>query len=110
MKRNVVQIDVDVLKKLIDEKYDGSSMKMGRELALGQIVKNAVAEGEICEAYARLIKFETGVDIIKHLPVVDEMSTDEKIKCLEDAVDSLYDRLVNLEERFYAESETQLHI
>ena len=112
MRRDKVNIDVDVLEKLIDDKYNGSSMKMGRELALGQIVKNAVADGTMCEAYARLIKYETGVDIVKYeKPSFDTMNTDQKIIYLNGKIDGLYLRISQLEEQFEeSQNETQMQI
>lgn len=100
MKRDVVNIDVEALKRLIDERYDGSSMIMGRELDLGQTVKNALADGHICKAYARLIELETGVDIVRHeRPSFDTMSTDEKIAFLMEKIDWLYAKVEGMETR-----------
>lgn len=100
MKRDVVNIDVEALKRLIDERYDGSSMIMGRELDLGQTVKNALADGHICKAYARLIELETGVDIVKHeTPSFDTMSTDDKIDFLMEKIDWLFSQVKRMETR-----------
>lgn len=100
MKRDVVDVDVEVLKRLIDERYDGSSMIMGRELDLGQTVKNALADGHICKAYARLIELETGVDIVKHeTPSFDAMSTDEKIDFLMEKISWLFSKIERMETR-----------
>lgn len=112
MKRDVVNVDVEALKRLIDERYDGSSMIMGRELDLGQTVKNALADGHICKAYARLIELETGVDIVKHeTPSFDAMSTDQKITYLNGKIDGLYLKINQLEEQFEeSQDETQMYI
>lgn len=112
MKRDVVNIDVEALKRLIDERYDGSSMIMGRELDLGQTVKNALADGHICKAYARLIELETGVDIVKHeTPSFDAMSTDQKITYLNGKIDGLYLKINQLEEQFEeSQDEKQMQI
>lgn len=112
MKRDVVNIDVEALKRLIDERYDGSSMIMGRELDLGQTVKNALADGHICKAYARLIELETGVDIVKHgLRPFERMDDETKIDFLKFAVDELTGRVDALErELARSQSETQMYI
>ena len=112
MKRDVVNIDVEALKCLIDERYDGSSMIMGRELDLGQTVKNALADGHICKAYARLIELETGVDIVKHeLLPFDEMDDETKIDALKEMFDGLRARVDSLEaELARSQSETQMYI
>ena len=112
MKRDVVNIDVEALKRLIDERYDGSSMIMGRELGLGQTVKNALADGHICKAYARLIELETGVDIVKHeLLRFDEMDDETKIDALKEMFDGLRMRVESLEvELARSQSETQMYI
>ena len=111
MKRDVVNIDVEALKRLIDERYDGSSMIMGRELDLGQTVKNALADGHICKAYARLIELETGVDIVKHEnSIFKNMTADEKIDFLENEIKMLSDRIRELEDKLDVEQETQMHI
>lgn len=112
MKRDVVNIDVEVLKRLIDERYDGSSMIMGRELDLGQTVKNALADGHICKAYARLIELETGVDIVKHeLLRFDEMDDETKIDALKEMFDGLRMRVESMEvELARSQNETQMYI
>ena len=112
MKRDVVNINVEALKRLIDERYDGSSMIMGRELDLGQTVKNALADGHICKAYARLIELETGVDIVKHeTNTFYEMDDETKIDFLKVAVDGLITRVDGLErELAKSKDETQLYI
>ena len=112
MKRDVVNINVEALKRLIDERYDGSSMIMGRELDLGQTVKNALADGHICKAYARLIELETGVDIVKHeLLTFDEMDDEAKIDALKEMFDGLRMRVESLElELAKSKDETQLYI
>lgn len=112
MKRDVVNIDVEALKRLIDERYDGSSMIMGRELDLGQTVKNALADGHICKAYARLIELETGVDIVKHeLLTFDEMDDEAKIDALKEMFDGLRMRVESLElELARSQNETQICI
>ena len=112
MKRDVVNVNTEALKRLIDERYDGSSMIMGRELDLGQTVKNALADGHICKAYARLIELETGVDIAEHeTPSFDAMSTDQKITYLYGKIDGLCLRICQLEEQFEeSQNETQMYI
>lgn len=112
MKRDVVNINVEALKRLIDERYDGSSMIMGRELDLGQTVKNALADGHICKAYARLIELETGVDIVKHeLLTFDEMDDEAKIDALKEMFDGLRMRVESLElELAKSQDETQMYI
>ena len=100
MKRDVVNIDVETLKRLIDERYDGSSMRMGQELNLGQTVKNALADGHICKAYARLIELETGVDIVKHeeKSAFEQLDDSMKIEFLKGAIDALTVRVDELED------------
>lgn len=112
MKRDVVNIDVEALKRLIDERYDGSSMIMGRELDLGQTVKNALADGHICKAYARLIELETGVDIAEHeLRPFERMDDETKMDFLKFAVDELTGRVDALERELEeSRCETQMHI
>lgn len=113
MKRDVVNIDVEALKRLIDERYDGSSMIMGRELDLGQTVKNALADGHICKAYARLIELETGVDIAKHekKSVFEQLDDSTKIEFLKGAIDALAVRVGELEDLIDgSQDETQMHI
>ena len=112
MKRDVINVDVEALKRLIDERYDGSSMIMGRELDLGQTVKNALADGHICKAYARLIELETGVDIVKHeLRPFERMDDETKMDFLKFAVDELTGRVDALErELAKSQDETQMHI
>lgn len=113
MKRDVVNVDVEALKRLIDERYDGSSMIMGRELDLGQTVKNALADGHICKAYARLIELETGVDIAKHeeKSAFEQLDDSMKIEFLKGAIDALTVRVEDLEELINeSQDETQMHI
>ena len=112
MKRDVVNINTEALKSLIDERYDGSSMIMGRELDLGQTVKNALADGHICKAYARLIELETGVDIAEHeLLSFNEMDDETKIDALKAMFDGLRMRVESLEEELArSQSETQMYI
>ena len=113
MKRDVVNVDVEALKRLIDERYDGSSMIMGRELDLGQTVKNALADGHICKAYARLIELETGVDIVKHeeKSAFEQLDDSMKIEFLKGAIDALTVRVEDLEELINeSQDETQMHI
>ena len=112
MKRDVVNVNTEALKHLIDERYDGSSMRMGQELNLGQTVKNALADGHICKAYARLIELETGVDIVRHeRPSFDTMNTDEKLAFLNGKIDGLYLKINQLEEQFEeSQNETQMYI
>lgn len=113
MKRDVVNVDVEALKRLIDERYDGSSMIMGRELDLGQTVKNALADGHICKAYARLIELETGVDIAKHeeKSAFEQLDDSMKIEFLKGAIDALTVRVEDLEELISeSQDETQMQI
>ena len=113
MKRDVVNVDVEALKRLIDERYDGSSMIMGRELDLGQTVKNALADGHICKAYARLIELETGVDIVKHeeKSIFDTWDDSTKIDFLKTVTDALIAKVDKLEERLdESQDETQMYI
>ena len=113
MKRDVVNIDVEALKCLIDERYDGSSMIMGRELDLGQTVKNALADGHICKAYARLIELETGVDIVKHeeKSAFEQLDDSMKIEFLKGAIDVLIAKVDKLEELIEeSQDETQMYI
>ena len=113
MKRDVVNIDVEALKRLIDERYDGSSMIMGRELDLGQTVKNALADGHICKAYARLIELETGVDIAEHeeKSAFEQLDDSMKIEFLKGAIDALTVRVDELEDLIDgSQDETQMYI
>lgn len=113
MKRDVVNIDVEALKRLIDERYDGSSMIMGRELDLGQTVKNALADGHICKAYARLIELETGVDIAEHeeKSAFEQLDDSMKIEFLKGAIDALLLKVDKLEKLIgESQSETQMYI
>lgn len=113
MKRDVVNVDVEALKRLIDERYDGSSMIMGRELDLGQTVKNALADGHICKAYARLIELETGVDIAKReeKSAFEQLDDSMKIEFLKGAIDALTVRVDELEDLIDgSQDETQMYI
>ena len=113
MKRDVINVDVEALKRLIDERYDGSSMIMGRELDLGQTVKNALADGHICKAYARLIELETGVDITEHeeKSAFEQLDDSMKIEFLKGAIDALTVRVDELEALIdESQDETQMHI
>lgn len=113
MKRDVVNVDVEALKRLIDERYGGSSMIMGRELDLGQTVKNALADGHICKAYARLIELETGVDIAEHeeKSAFEKLDDSMKIEFLKGAIDALTVRVDELEDLIDgSQDETQMHI
>ena len=113
MKRDIVNIDVEALKRLINERYDGSSMRMGRELDLGQTVKNALAEGHICKAYARLIELETGVDIVEHeeKSIFDTWDDSTKIDFLKTVTDALIAKVDKLEARLdESQDETQMQI
>lgn len=112
MKRDVVNVNTEALKRLIDERYGGSSMRMGQELNLGQTVKNALADGHICKAYARLIELETGVDIVEHeTNAFDEMDDETKIDFLKVVVDGLIVRVDDLERELEeSRCETQMHI
>lgn len=113
MKRDVVNVNTEALKRLIDEQYDGSSMRMGRELDLGQTVKNALADGHICKAYARLIELETGVDIAEHeeKSAFEQLDDSMKIEFLKGSIDALIAKVDKLEELIEeSQNETQMYI
>lgn len=113
MKRDVVNVNTEALKRLINERYDGSSMRMGRELDLGQTVKNALADGHICKAYARLIELETGVDITEHeeKSAFEQLDDSMKIEFLKGAIDAMGIQIDELEKELArSQSETQMYI